>query len=143
MTCALVPWLWPCALPGASSGASAAGWPACWCFRGLGAGEGLGGFAAPHFGRANAFPSAPQKHEEKFPVSSRIARRLPKIELLYNYIPILLDYLKKITEKYLKANHSKKSKSSQYKLMKTLIKTQNFNGTLQNLHEKGQNCVVI
>ena len=50
-------WLWPCALPGASSGAPAAGWPACRRFRGLGAGEGLGGVAVPDSGCANAFPS--------------------------------------------------------------------------------------
>ena len=30
---------------------------------------------------------------------------------------------------YFKANHSKKSKSSHYKLIKTIIKAQNFNGT--------------
>ena len=30
---------------------------------------------------------------------------------------------------YFKANHSKKFKSSHYKLMKTIIKTQNVNGT--------------
>ena len=46
-----------CALPGASSGASAAGWPASWCCRGPGAEGGLGGFPVPGFGCANAFPS--------------------------------------------------------------------------------------
>ena len=34
--------MWPCALPG-SGGVSVVDWPDGWCFRGLGAGEGLGG----------------------------------------------------------------------------------------------------
>ena len=47
----------PCALPG-SGGVSVVDWPDGWCFRGLGAREGLGGFAVPDFGRADEFSSA-------------------------------------------------------------------------------------
>ena len=60
-----------CALPSASSRASAAGWMACWCFRGLGAGGGHGGFAVPDFGRANAFPSAGVASEARGNFSKR------------------------------------------------------------------------
>jgi len=60
-----------CALPGASSRASAAGWLACWCFRGLGAGGGHGGFAVPDFGRANAFPSTGVASEARGNFSKR------------------------------------------------------------------------
>ena len=67
-------WLWPAhcpALVASYSGASAADWPACWFFRGLGAGEGLGGFAVPHFGRANAFPSTGVASEARGNFSKR------------------------------------------------------------------------
>ena len=60
-----------CALPGAGSGASAAGWLVCWCFRGLGAGGGHGGFAVPDFGRANAFPSTGVASEARGNFSKR------------------------------------------------------------------------
>ena len=66
----------------------------------------------------------------------RTFMRKAKIDMFYNQIPILQSYR---TEKCFKADHSKKFKSSHKKLMKTIIKTQNFNGTWENLHEKSQN----